>query len=84
MSEHSTHAQATRHSGAPDPGGAVLRLDCDDCTAAESPHCSDCIVTHLCREHDGSVVVMLDEMRLVRRLQDAGLVPPNRHRRRCG
>ncbi len=57
-----------------------LRFGCDDCARRHSRHCDDCLVTHLCREDDGSVVVSLDELRLVRRLQHSGLAPPLRHR----
>ncbi len=58
-----------------------LRFGCDDCCQRNTSHCEDCLVTHLCSERDGSVVVSMDEMRLVKRLQGAGMVPPNRHRR---
>jgi hypothetical protein len=61
-----------------------LRFGCDDCTRRHSSHCDDCLVNHLCREQDGSVVVAIDELRLVRRLQHAGLAPPLRHRRTAG
>lgn len=64
------------------PDDPTLRFGCDDCCRRGSNHCEDCLVTHLCSEHDGSVVVSLDELRLVRRLQGVGLAPPLRHRRR--
>ena len=61
-----------------------LRFGCDDCARRHSSHCDDCLVNHLCRSDDGSVVVGIDELRLVRRLQNAGLAPPLRHRRNAG
>lgn len=64
------------------PGDDTLRFGCDDCSRRYSAHCGDCLVTHLCREDDGSVLVSLDELRLVHRLQASGLAPPLRHRRR--
>ena len=64
--------------GHPEP---TLRFGCDDCARRHSAHCGDCLVTHLCREDDGSVLVSLDDVRLVRRLQAGGLAPPLRHRR---
>jgi len=59
----------------------TLRFGCDDCSRRHSTHCGDCLVTHLCREDDGSVLVSLDELRMVRQLQAGGLAPPLRHRR---
>ena len=61
-----------------------LRFGCDDCSRRHSSHCDDCLVNHLCQSEDGSVVVALDELRMVRRLQQAGMAPPLRHRRTAG
>jgi hypothetical protein len=69
----------TARSAVP-PDEEPLHVGCDDCSRRHSPHCADCLVTFLCREDDGSVVVSLDELRLVRRLQAGGLAPPLRHR----
>lgn len=58
----------------------VLRIDCADCEHRESRVCDDCLVTFLCeREADGAVVVPMEEVRVVRLLQDRGLAPRNRH-----
>lgn len=57
----------------------MLSFGCDDCSRRGSDHCSDCVVNYMCADDGGAVVVSLDEMRLVRRLQDAGLAPPLRH-----
>ncbi len=51
----------------------MLSFGCDDCSRRGSDHCSDCVVNYMCADDGGAVVVSLDEMRLVRRLQDAGL-----------
>jgi hypothetical protein len=66
-------------------GNGVLRIDCDDCAHRDTHVCEDCLVTFLCeREPDGAVVIPLEEVRSVRLLQDAGLAPRVRHRRRVG
>lgn len=61
-----------------------LKFGCDDCSRRHSSHCDDCLVNHLCREDGGSVVVAIDDLRLVRKLQHAGLAPPLRHSRTAG
>jgi hypothetical protein len=67
------------------PADGVVRIDCDDCAHRDSHVCDDCLVTFLCeREPDGAVVIPLEEVRSVRMLQDAGLAPRVRHRRRVG
>ncbi len=66
------------------PEVAPLRFGCEDCALRHSAHCDDCLVTHLCREDDGTVVVSMDDLRLVRRLQSGGLAPPLRHRKQVG
>lgn len=59
----------------------VTVIGCDGCVAADTPACTDCLVTFLC-DPDGSGAVVVDvvEARAVRLLQAAGLVPPHRHR----
>ncbi|MCB1010904.1 MAG: hypothetical protein KDB15_04485 [Microthrixaceae bacterium] len=65
----------------PEPSNpGTTSFGCDDCTRQASEHCSDCVLTYLCSDDGGAVVVSLDELRLVKRLQDAGLAPPLRHR----
>jgi hypothetical protein len=47
--------------------------------------CEDCVVNVICsREPDEAVVVDFDELRALRLLGDAGLVPVLRHERRTG
>lgn len=63
----------------------VIRIDCDDCRHRNSAVCDDCLVTFLCaKEDDGAVVIPLEEVQAVRLLQEAGLAPRVRHRRRAG
>ena len=47
--------------------------------------CADCVVTFLCdREPDDAVILDVVEARALRLLQEAGLAPGLRHRRRTG
>ncbi|MEN9821697.1 MAG: hypothetical protein ACO3AV_02460 [Ilumatobacteraceae bacterium] len=56
-------------------------IDCDTCTQDGTAACADCVVTHLLAPpHREPVVLDLAEMRAVRLLSEAGLVPTLRHR----
>ena len=59
-----------------------LVIDCDDCSRQHTDACSDCIVTFVCDgDHErGALVFDLAEVRAVRLLTSAGLVPRSRHR----
>ena len=58
-----------------------LVSSCDTCSARATAACDDCVVTFLCeRDGDDAVVLDLAELRAVRLLADAGLVPTLRHR----
>lgn len=49
----------------------------------ETPTCEDCIVTYLCERDTGTaVVISLDDVRAMKALADAGLVPELRHQAR--
>ena len=50
-------------------------IDCDTCDLIATDVCNDCLVTYLCRSEDSSVVVELSEVRALRALGEAGLVP---------
>jgi hypothetical protein len=64
-----------------DDGSVAWRISCDDCAMAATSACDDCLVTHLCTADEPRAVVLdLEEFRAVRKLQEAGLVPRNRHR----
>jgi hypothetical protein len=60
-------------------------IDCADCSMFESEHCGDCVVTYLCdpvrsdRSPQTAVVFDLAELRAVKLLAEAGLVPSLRH-----
>lgn len=62
---------------------ASIAIDCATCVMRRTDACDDCLVTHICdREPDEAVVVTLDELRSLRMLSDAGLVPELQHRSR--
>lgn len=62
-----------------------LTIDCDRCTMQHTNACDDCLVTFICsREPDEAVVVELSELRAMRLLGEAGLVPGLRHDERTG
>jgi hypothetical protein len=63
----------------------VIRIDCADCVMQHTEVCEDCVVTFLCsREADEAVVIDVAEVRALRLLNEAGLAPRLRHRRRTG
>lgn len=71
-----------------------LSISCDTCVMQHSSACADCLVTFMCSEQSqvpvaepvmirsssDAVVLDLDELRAVRLLASAGLVPTLRHR----
>lgn len=62
-----------------------LRIDCDDCVMQDTPVCGDCVVTYLCVPRPlGAVVIDVAEARALRLLNESGLLPGLRHRRRTG
>jgi hypothetical protein len=69
---------------APDDG--YLRIDCDECVMQHTDVCDECLVSFICsRQPDEAVVVDVAEVRALRLLSHAGLVPGLRHvRRRTG
>ncbi len=61
----------------------LLTIDCADCRFQETDVCSDCVVSFICsREPDDAVIVDFDQLRAVRMLGTAGLVPELRHEAR--
>ncbi|CAN5850886.1 hypothetical protein BH23ACT2_BH23ACT2_08670 [soil metagenome] len=70
----------------PPPGavGTTLCIDCDLCVLADTEACADCVVTFLCGVDPSTpVVVDLNQARAMQLLDEAGLAPPLRHRRRA-
>ena len=62
-----------------------LRIDCDECVAQHTDACDDCVVSFILgREPDDAVVVDVNEIRALKLLGNADLVPPLRHRPRTG
>lgn len=62
-----------------------LVIDCHQCVLHDSAACADCVVTFLCRADTATpVVVDLAEVRAIKLLDTAGLVPPLRHERITG
>lgn len=61
-----------------------LLIDCNQCVLEDTVACSDCVVTFICRtDATSTVVVDLAEVRAIRMLDAAGLVPPLRHQSRA-
>jgi hypothetical protein len=62
-----------------------LTIDCDACVMQHTPACDDCVVTFICAaEPGGAVVIDVAEARALRLLNESGLLPELRHRRRTG
>lgn len=80
LSLHDPAHDTCRTAALPQVDEPSLSFGCDDCSLQHSDHCGDCVITYLCAEDDGSVVVTMEELRLVRRLQVGGLAPPLRYR----
>ena len=59
----------------------VLMISCDTCVMRHSDACGDCMMSVLCEdEPTGAVILNLQELREIRLLAQAGLVPTLRHR----
>ena len=65
------------------PADAVLMISCDTCVVRDTEACDDCMMSVLCSDpvaEPGAVVISLQELREIRLLTEAGLVPTLRHR----
>jgi len=59
----------------------ILMISCDTCVMKDSDACGDCMMNFLCDiPESGAVVLNLQELREIRLLAQAGLVPTLRHR----
>lgn len=59
----------------------VLMISCDTCVMRNTDTCNDCMMSVLCdSSENGAVVLNLQELRDIRLLAQAGLVPTLRHR----
>lgn len=57
-----------------------LTISCDTCCMRATATCADCVVTHVLSPYEPESVVLDDEeMRVVRLLVRAGMVPTLRH-----
>jgi hypothetical protein len=64
--------------------GETVRIDCNECRLEGTGACDDCVVSFLLgAERSTAVVIDLAEVRAVRVLGDAGLVPSLRHARKA-
>ena len=62
-----------------------LRISCDECVMEGTSACADCVVTFLCsREPGDAILIDVVEARALRLLEQGGLAPALRHRRRTG
>ena len=53
-----------------------MDISCDDCVMQHTRACDDCVVSFICGREPGDAVVLdVAEMRAVRLLGEAGLVP---------
>lgn len=58
------------------PGDEPLVISCDSCVMRATSACEDCVVTFICDRHArDAVVVDVEELRAMRLMADAGLVP---------
>lgn len=63
-----------------DGTSTAIEVDCATCVMRETDACGDCLVTYICdREPGDAVIITLDELRAMRTLTEAGLVPDLRH-----
>ncbi|HEX3460348.1 MAG TPA: hypothetical protein VHT49_05555 [Acidimicrobiales bacterium] len=63
----------------------AFTIDCADCQHQHTSVCDDCVVSFIMdRQPEDAVVIDADEARAVRLLEQAGLVPGNRHSRQVG
>ena len=66
-----------------EPQGLVI--DCESCALQATDACDDCVVSFLLdREPDDAVVIDADEVRAIRMLERAGLVPTLRFSHKAG
>ena len=60
-------------------------IDCDTCAMQDTDTCADCVVSFVISTDPGeALVVDLAELRAIRLLGEAGLVPRLRHRATMG
>lgn len=61
----------------------VITIDCGSCVHHSTPTCDDCVVSFLLsRDPEDAIVIDAAEIRAMRMLERAGLVPALRHEER--
>ena len=66
-------------------GQDPMLISCGECVMEGTDACADCVVTFLCEREPGEAVVIdVAEARALRLLEQGGLAPSLRHRRRTG
>jgi hypothetical protein len=74
-------AAPTDQTGASADHQPVLMISCDTCIMRQTDACNDCMMSVLCDVNESEAVVLnLQELRDIRLLAQAGLVPTLRHR----
>lgn len=58
-------------------------IDCNDCAMQNSDHCKDCFVMAIVRKDDGPVVIDPEEEPAIVSLQQAGLAPVLKFRKKA-
>jgi hypothetical protein len=59
-------------------------IDCQDCQMHQSKHCDDCFVMALLAPRNRPLVLDAEEERAFSTLQEAGLAPPLKFKRKVG
>jgi hypothetical protein len=63
----------------------TVTISCDECVLGPGPACDDCVVSFVVgNDVGGALVIDAEEVRAVRMLGAAGLVPELRFTRRAG
>jgi hypothetical protein len=66
-------------------GDTSLTISCEECVMDGTSACDECVVTFLCERAPGDALVIdVAEVRALRLLEQGGLAPALRHRRRTG
>lgn len=73
--------ESTPHTPNNNETSPVLIISCDTCIMRNTDACNDCMMSFLCDSDETEAVVLnLQELRDIRLLAQAGLVPTLRHR----
>jgi len=59
-------------------------IDCEECVMFETDHCRDCFVMALLSRPPGPVILDADEEQAITNLQQAGMAPSLKFKRKAG